>query len=118
MSAPRVLIVDDDEEMLAELAISLGEKLEITVVSGGRAALEEIATHEFDAIVLDLHMPGFDGEAVLQELARRRSRPPVILASGLPLLPRIAATWRVRDWIRKPYRVDYLMHKIYGIVRH
>jgi DNA-binding response OmpR family regulator len=118
MSAPRVLIVDDDEEMLAELAVSLGQKLDLTVVSGGRAALAEIARKSFDAIVLDLHMPDFDGEAVLQALAQRGSRPPVILASGLPMLPRIAATWHVRDWIRKPFRVDYLMHKIYGIVRH
>ena len=118
MSAPRVLIVDDDEEMLETLAWSLGEKLDLTLVNGGKAALREIDAHDFDAVVLDLSMPELDGEAVLEELSHRRRPPVVILASGLQVLPRVAASWHVRDWIRKPYRVEYLLHKIYSIMRH
>ena len=118
MSAPRVLIVDDDQDMLEQLAWSLHEKLDITLANGGEAALREIDAHDFDAVVLDLSMPEVDGEAVLSALSQRHHAPAVILASGLPVLPRIAASWRVRDWIRKPYRVDYLLHKIYGIMRH
>lgn len=118
MSAPRVLIVDDDEDMLETLAWSLGEKLDVTVANGGKAALRELGTHDFDAIVLDLNMPDLGGEAILAELAQRGAAPAVILASGLPVLPRIAASWGVRDWIRKPYRVEYLLHMINGVVRH
>jgi DNA-binding response OmpR family regulator len=118
MSAPRILIVDDDVDMLETLAWSLGEKLDVTVASGGKAALHELGAHDFDAIVLDLNMPDLGGEAVLEELSHRPAPPPVILASGLPVLPRIAASWGVRDWIRKPYRVEYLLHVIHGVVPH
>ncbi len=118
MSAPRVLIVDDDEDMLETLAWSLGEKLDVTVANGGRAALRELGARDFDAIVLDLNMPDVGGEAILAALAQRRAPIAVILASGLPVLPRVAASWGVRDWIRKPYRVEYLLHKINGVVPH
>jgi CheY-like chemotaxis protein len=118
LESPCVLIVDDDDDMLETLASSLGKKLEVTVAKDGKAALREIDAHHFDAVVLDLNMPEMGGEAVLAQLSQRREAPPVILASGLPLLPRIAASWGVREWIRKPYRVEYLLHKIYEVVHH
>jgi DNA-binding response OmpR family regulator len=118
MSAPRILIVDDDVDMLETLAWSLGEKFDVTVAANGRLALRELDAHDFDAIVLDLNMPELGGEAVLEQLSHRRPAPAVILTSGMPVLPRVAATWRVHDWIRKPFRVDYLLHKLHEAVQH
>src|SRR6188474_2251641 len=112
MTPPCLLIVDDDEDMLETLTSSLSGRFHVTAVSGGRAALQAMEAIEFDAVVLDLSMPDVDGLDVLAALAERSSRPPVILASGIPTLPQVASAWKVRNWIAKPYQLERLEQQI------
>ncbi|HEX9460114.1 MAG TPA: response regulator [Thermoanaerobaculia bacterium] len=83
----RLLIVDDDR-MSAELVAAFGRQLEmlVEIAENGREAIEKLATTRFDAIVLDLLMPGIDGFGVLEYLDR--CQPEVlshtIISSGLP----------------------------------
>lgn len=67
----RVMVVDDDPLALDLMRATLtGMGLTVTTVQDGRQALREIDQHRPDAMVLDLMMPGFDGFAVLDALAR------------------------------------------------
>ena len=91
MGKVRLLLVDDDFEILDCLKEELEARYHVTLASTGDAALSAIEHEPFDAIVLDLRMPGTDGFDVLAHLAKGPDHPPVIVASALPRLDRVAA---------------------------
>lgn len=75
-SRPRILLVDDDPNVLAGLrrVLQVSEPIwEIQVASDGRQALDALLSTRFDVVLTDLTMPGIDGFALLAEL--RRSHP-------------------------------------------
>lgn len=83
MADPTILIVDDE----GELAFTLAERLELRGfrakgVTSGDAALELIGTDAFDAIVMDVKMPGTGGLAALQAIKQHQPALPVILVTG------------------------------------
>ena len=64
MKNARVLIVDDDPDLLQALSETLHLRMQrgtIETAESARIALERLATCEFDAIVADIKMPGMDG---------------------------------------------------------
>ena len=65
LSSLRVLAVDDNAVNLTLIARMLkAEGIEAVTASGGRAALEKLATEHFDLVLLDLQMPDLDGDVV------------------------------------------------------
>jgi CheY-like chemotaxis protein len=79
----RVLLVDDEEELVSALAERLGYRdIQAQYVTSGLDALEKLKSSEFDVIVIDLKLPCMSGE----ELARtiRQSYPclPVLMITG------------------------------------
>ncbi|MGH2603999.1 MAG: response regulator [Dehalococcoidia bacterium] len=78
---PRFLVVDDDPDVreLVELALD-GQGYDVTSVSGGQAALEQLTWGPYDLIVCDLHMPGVDGPAVYRAVQMPRTA--VLFFSG------------------------------------
>ena len=87
----RVLIVDDEESMRLFLAriLTTGLKLEVTLAGTCEQALRLAGNYAYDAILLDLLMPGIGGYEVLREI--RRASPnettPVIIVSVLSDAP-------------------------------
>lgn len=83
----RVLIVDDEESMRLFLArvLTTGLKLEVTLAGTCEQALRLARSRAFDAILLDLLMPGIGGYEVLREIRRASLNvtTPVIIASVL-----------------------------------
>jgi CheY-like chemotaxis protein len=68
----RVLIVDDEAVFAGSLQRLLASEHDVTVLTSGRAALEQLCAGErFDAIVCDLAMPGTSGAELHAELTRR-----------------------------------------------
>ena len=66
---PRVLIVDDEPDVLAMIAEILGDHdVEVVMASSGLAALREAARERFDLCVLDVTMPNMDGLEVCRRL--------------------------------------------------
>lgn len=66
----RILIVDDDPDLRRLLTLSL-ERLggmEASALPGGEALVEEAATGSWDAVLLDVMMPGLDGPTCLERL--------------------------------------------------
>src|SRR5207237_2705700 len=65
----RVLIVDDDAKLRQYCRFALsGDEFECTEAIGGREGLAAVAEGDFDVIVLDVDMPGFNGHEVLAAL--------------------------------------------------
>ena len=86
MSSPRILVVDDDPDLRRLLALSL-ERLggmEATALAGGEELVEEAASGQWDAVLLDVMMPGMDGPTCLEHLRAdpRTSAVPVIFLTA------------------------------------
>jgi CheY-like chemotaxis protein len=83
VTAPTVLVVDDDDSIreLTQLALESVCGWNVVTASGGIAALEMCRTHHPDAVLLDMMMPDMDGLTTFEHLqADERTRDiPVIL---------------------------------------
>jgi DNA-binding NtrC family response regulator len=85
MSALHVLVVDDDAALLQALPEMLRLRMAgvtVDTAESAAAALERIASGDYDAIVTDIRMPGMDGLALLHEIRARRPGTPVLIITG------------------------------------
>ena len=104
-----ILLADDEVKLGAVLAEALtvaGHA--VTRVSGGRAALVELASRTFDLVVTDLRMPEVDGLCVLAE-AKRQLAPPAVLvmtAFGSTESAVDAMKAGAADYLVKPFALD------------
>ena len=80
-SAPARVVIADDHEALVHAckALIARDHVVVATVGTGRAALEAVAEHDPDVLLLDLDMPDTTGLEVLQELARRSVRTAVVI---------------------------------------
>lgn len=77
MSAPRVLVVDDDRSVSRVVSSILADRgYTIDVAENGEAALKLVAAHSYDLAVLDYQMPGMDGVELFR---RAREQQPDLL---------------------------------------
>ncbi|TCO58557.1 response regulator transcription factor [Actinocrispum wychmicini] len=80
---PRVLVVDDEPGVRRALQRGLtAEGMDIVVAADGPSALQVARTGAFDAILLDIMLPGLSGYRVLQALRAEGVRTPVLLVSA------------------------------------
>lgn len=94
-AGPTVLIVDDDPDVLGSLRFSLEvEGYRVRTYASGEAILSDTALPLFGCLVVDFHIPGEDGLAVIDRLRARAVEMPAILITSVPpaaLLRRAAA---------------------------
>jgi len=114
MTAPHVLIVDDDPALLAALPEALRLRMDgvtVDTADSGAAALDRIAAREYEAIVIDVKMPGMDGLALLAEIGARRPDTPVLMITGHGehALAIQALRGGAYDFIQKPIDRDHFV---------
>jgi diguanylate cyclase (GGDEF)-like protein len=82
---PKVLVVDDDPDLLTLAGIQLGDGFEVVQAADGRECLDLALEHIPDVIVLDIMMPGMNGGEVLTALSENPATRdiPVIFLSAL-----------------------------------
>ncbi len=112
-TVPHVLICDD-EHRLASLMGGLLEQsgYRATTVTTGVAALASLGNNSFDAVLLDVNLPGENTADILSRFRALAPRLPVLLSSGYPVedLPAdIAHAPNVVGYLDKPYTVDRLV---------
>ena len=113
-----ILIVDDEHEFL-ELMKKRKKKRGFTVVgaSSGEQALELVREQSFDAMVLDVKMPGIDGIEVLRRVKQMKPELPVILLTGHASVE--AAMTGVEtgavDYLLKPVPINDLIMRLRDI---
>ena len=112
----RILVVDDDLDILESLQLLLEESYDVTVAENGAQALTRLLTDRFDAVVLDLMMPVMSGSALVHELARAGIEVPIVLASAVADLGAQASSLGVADSIAKPFDVDKLEQKLAHVI--
>ena len=115
----RILVVEDEPDLLASLARSLREEgYAVDTAAHGEDGLFNAETIDYDAIVLDVMLPGLDGWQLLARL-RQRKKTPVLL-----LTARDAPRDRVRgldtgadDYVVKPFDLDELAARLRALIR-
>ena len=116
----RVLVVDDDAR-LYELIASYLEQNDVSPVSAenGRRALDLLEREAFDAVLLDVMMPGMDGLAVLKALRARWPSQPVIMltAKGDETDRVVGLELGADDYLAKPFSPRELLARIKAVLR-
>ena len=111
----RVLIVDDEEDFLALLAKRLETRnLKVSKATRGEEAVEMVKQQDFDAIILDLSMPGMDGLETLQQIKNDHPEAEVIILTGHGTIQAGIEAMKLGadDFLEKPVDISVLMEKI------
>src|SRR5207247_717220 len=114
MTIARVLIVDDDLALLQALPEALRLRMAAVAVDtadSATGALGRIAETDYDAIVIDIKMPGMDGLALLSEIRKLRPATPTLLVNGHGDNNRALQALRggAYDFIQKPIDRNYFV---------
>jgi DNA-binding NtrC family response regulator len=111
-SQRRILIIDDNEEILVSLKSFLGKKNYFVVTaSNGLDGLKlyEAANDDFDLVITDLVMPSIGGVALISIFKKRTPRLPVIAITGYGEQPESLAREAQADVVlEKPFKLDEL----------
>ena len=115
----RVLVVDDEPQILRALRINLHARQYDVVTAGtGRGALAAAADAHPDLIVLDLGLPDIDGVDVIRSLRKWTQVPIVILSGRLNSAAKVdALDAGADDYVTKPFSVEELLARIRAVTR-
>jgi two-component system KDP operon response regulator KdpE len=115
----RVLVVDDEPQILRALAINLRARhYEVFTAANGAQALATAASHPPDLVILDLGLPDMDGVDVIRGLRGWTSVPIVILSGRTDSADKVdALDAGADDYLTKPFGVDELMARMRAVAR-
>ena len=121
----RVLIVEDEAHLAKGLQFNLeAEGHSVEVARDGERALELLLGHDgkrenFDAVVLDIMLPGKDGFAVASELRAAKNFVPVLMltARGRPEDVLNGFASGADDYLPKPFELPILLARLQGLLR-
>src|SRR6476620_7328746 len=117
----RILVVEDESHLAQGLMFNLqAEGYSAEIAGDGETALERImAGPDFDAVLLDVMLPGKNGFEVVEELRRQQNYVPVMIltARGRPedVLQGFAAG--ADDYLAKPFDLSILIARLKSLLR-
>ena len=112
---PRLLVVDDDADMLRLLSMRLGAAgYQVSAVGSAEAALAQLDIERPQVVISDVRLPGRDGLALFDDIRNRHPSLPVILLTAHGTIPdAVDATSRgVFSYLTKPFDARELLDKI------
>jgi len=116
----KVLLVDDEEDFLETLSSRLELRgLKVSAVTSGEQAISEAKQQEYDAIVVDLSMPGIDGLETLKRIKADNPNAEIIMLTGHASVQSGVEAMKLGagDFLQKPVELAELMDKI-GEAKH
>jgi DNA-binding response OmpR family regulator len=118
----QILIVEDEAHIADGLRFNLeAEGHSVSVTDNGEDALRQLAPGKaaFDAVVLDVMLPGRDGFSVVRELRKSANYIPVLLltARGRPEDVLTGFEAGADDYLPKPFNLDILMARLESLLR-
>lgn len=117
----KILLVDDDKPLRQSLAeqLRLHEEFETTEAETGAAALEICKIDRFDAIILDVGLPDFDGREVCKLMRRGGVSAPIIMltGAGTDADAILGLDSGANDYVTKPFRLGVLLARLRAQLR-
>jgi DNA-binding NtrC family response regulator len=120
METFRVLLIDDEEELVSALVERLSYRgIEADFALNGPEALRKIQEAPFDVIVLDLKLPGMGGTEVLKRIKKQKPHIPVLMITGHGAVAEEGQEKpeEAYDFLQKPMDIQELIVKMQEAVR-
>jgi two-component system KDP operon response regulator KdpE len=113
-NGPRILVVDDEPQILRALKTILSEKeFSVETASRGEEGLALAAAHLPDLIILDLGLPDMDGKEVCARLREWTDCPIIVLSVRDAEREKVAALDKgADDYLTKPFGIDELLARV------
>jgi DNA-binding response OmpR family regulator len=111
----QILVIEDEPRILAFLARGLeAEGFRVDAAGTGPKGLTQALASSYDAVILDLLLPGMDGLTVLRELQQRLPELPVVIVSARSDLPTKLRGFGLgaSDYLAKPFALDELVARL------
>jgi len=115
----KILVIEDDLQLATSMAQALRKNHFVTVAHTGETALEILASHQFELILLDLYLPDLPGIAICNKLRKAKTDIPIIVVTGdnrtataIQLLNSGAD-----DYLTKPFSIEELRARIQALGR-
>lgn len=116
----RILVVDDEIEITRALQRSLtAHGYEVFAVGNGEGALEDIARHRPDLMLLDLGLPGMSGLEVCREVREHSNLPIIVLSVKDTERDKVLALdLGADDYVSKPFSINEVLARVRVALRH
>jgi DNA-binding response OmpR family regulator len=117
---PRILVVEDDDALARLLELELGHRgMTVRLVADGPRAESAVEAFRPDLVILDVLLPGMDGEQVLARLRSSGCDVPVVMLTALdrPRLKVGALEAGADDYVTKPFDIDELVARMRAVLR-
>ena len=111
----RILIVDDEEDLVSTMAERLALRgFQVETATRATDALRHVSEEDFSVLILDVRMPGIGGLKLMAEIKRKQPDLPVILFTGHGSVADAERGMRegAFDYLMKPIDLDELIEKI------
>ena len=114
-----ILIVEDDEKLRTELGIFLGNNGDsIKYMDKFDNTISEILNSKCDLILLDINLPGCDGQYICKEIRKTSDIPIIIITSrDTELDELISINYGADDFVAKPFNLQILLARIASILK-
>jgi len=116
----RVLVVEDDPRLLANIATILTRAYyAVDTAATGREGMDKVLTEDYDCVVLDWMLPDGDGVNYLRKLRKQQIKTPVIMLTARSLSPDVimGLDAGADDYITKPFDAEVLLARIRAAIR-
>lgn len=124
-SPPRIMIVDDERDILAILKSGLETKggFAVDTFSSAEAALQAFASHAsdyYDIVLTDIRMPKMNGFELYRKIREKNASIPIAFITAFEInedeFSKVMPSIKVRDFIKKPIRIPDLVEKLNTIL--
>lgn len=114
MTRPRILVVDDKENMRNLFVRLLSDDYDVSVVSDGAHAIAKLSNAVFDLVVTDVRMPGADGFEVLRAIKQSSPDTEVVLVTAYATVNSAVEAIKegAYDYLEKPFDPDVALRVI------
>lgn len=115
----RILVIDDDKELCALIRQSvLQECIEADCCYSGKSGLLQLKEKEYQLVILDVMMPGFDGFEILEQIRKENSLPVLMFTSKNDSASKVRGLRAgADDYLTKPFDMDELIARIVSLIR-
>ena len=115
----KILIVEDDKKLREELEIFLNKNgYKAESLEDFSNTIKDILNRKVDIVLLDINLPGFDGEYVLREIRKVSEVPIIIITSRDNEMDELLSmNYGADHYVTKPFNIQILLAKINSVLR-
>lgn len=114
----RILLVDDDRDLLNLLYNCMREKYEIDLAGSGKQGLDFLKREKYSLILLDVMLPGLDGFSVLKKIRESYTIPVILLTAKDSQDDKVNGLYTgADDYITKPFDIKELLARVDSQIR-